>query len=164
MKQSPLEQKVSELAEPVLKDMGFDLVLVEFSGGALQILAENPETGNLNLEECTKISRALSPVLEVEDPIDGAYRLEISSPGVDRPLVRPEDFTRFNGYEVKIELDMPLEGQKRFRGFIRDQKDGIVSLETDQGMKELPVADVQKAKLVMNDSLIHTGQKKKVLN
>src|SRR5688572_16589052 len=116
MKQTELERHVSQVIAPVIQDMGFRLVWVNFQGGILQILAENPATGNLGLEECTRISRAISPVLEVEDPISGPYRLEVSSPGIERPLITAEDFRKYAGLEAKIELDAPLpNGQRRFK-------------------------------------------------
>ena len=160
MKQSPLEQQVTKIVAPVIEDLGFELVLVSFAGGALQIMVENPQTHRIGLEECSAISRAVSPALEVEDPIGGAYRLEVSSPGIDRPLVKAEDYRRFSGFEAKIEMDAPLDGQKRYRGLIKGEKDGFVLLETDQGDKELPLAAIQKAKLVMTDDLIEFSKEK----
>jgi ribosome maturation factor RimP len=155
MKQSALETKVSDLIRPVVEDLGFALVLVEYAGGILSIFAEDPATGKLGLEDCAKISRAISGPLEEADPITSAYRLEISSPGIDRPLIEAKDYRRFAGFEAKIELDMPLEnGQRRFRGVIRDEKDGVVTLVTDTGEASLPLHSVSKAKLVMSDELI----------
>lgn len=155
MKQSALEVKVTDLIRPVVEDLGFRLVLVEYAGGILQILAEDPQTGKLGLEDCAKLSRALSPVMDEADPIKGAYRLEISSPGIDRPLIEAQDYRRFAGFEAKIELDAPAEnGQRRFRGVIRDEKNGVVTLMTDTGEASLPLASVSKAKLVMSDELI----------
>ncbi len=154
MKRSPLEQKLITISEPVLKDLGYDLIWLDFKSGILQILAENPKTGNLSLDDCTAISKVLSPVLEVEDPISGAYTLEVSSPGIDRPLVRPEDFRKFLGFEAKVELDEAIEGRKRFRGLIRDEKDGTIVIETDTGNATLDLNDVRKARLVLSDELI----------
>jgi ribosome maturation factor RimP len=157
---SALEQKITDIATPVLDDMGFNLLWVEFKAGALTIYAENKKTGKLTLDECTAISRELSPLLEVEDPIEGSYRLEVSSAGIDRPLFTPEDYERFHDLEVKIELDEMLEGQKRFRGFIRGSSPDTVTLETDQGPLDLPFASIYKAKLVMNDKLIEETKKR----
>jgi len=161
MRYSPLEQKIADIAAPVIEDLGYTLVMVEFKGGNLQIMAENPETGNLSIDECTQISRALSPVMEVEDPIEGSYRLEVSSPGIDRPLVRPEDYSRHEGKEAKIELETPLEGQKRFRGVLLGEENGTISLQTDTGKVDLPFEDVHKAKLVMTDALLNMSKKHK---
>ena len=112
------------------------------------------------MEDCTNISREISPLLEVEDPIDGAYRLEVSSAGIDRPLLRIEDYDKYHDLEVKIELDELLDGQKKFRGFIRGSKDGEIQIETDQGMVDLPFSSIYKAKLVMNDELIKETKKR----
>lgn len=158
--QSPLEQKLDRIVRPVIEDLGFALIMLEFTGSALQISAENPETGNLSLGECETISRALSPALEVEDPIEGPYRLEVGSPGIDRPLVRAEDYERFRGLEAKIEMGVPVEGQKRFRGIVEGEENGIVTLATDNGPAKLNLADIRKARLVMNDKLLNQPAKK----
>lgn len=157
MKQTPTERKIADIAGPCLAGLGFRLVaarLGDFDGAhTLRILAENAQ-GTLTLDECTAISRTLGPLLEVEDPIPGAYRLEVSSPGIDRPLVAPEDYARFAGHEAKIELDAPLDGQKRFRGIVRGCSGGTVTLETDQGDKALPFDRIEKARLVLTDALL----------
>ena len=158
MKLSALEQKIDKIIRPTIEEMGFALVWLEFAGGALQIYAENPETGNLTLQNCTDISREISPLLEVEDPIEGKYRLEVSSPGIDRLLTRQEDYDRYQGFEAKIELNALLDGQKKFRGHIEGHKDGEISLKTDTGLVNLPFSDISKAKLVMNDDLIKASK------
>ena len=112
------------------------------------------------MAECTQISREISPILEVEDPIDGAYRLEVSSAGIDRPLLKPSDYERFHDLEAKIELDELIEGQKKFRGYIRETNDKEVTIETDQGNYHLPHASIVKAKLVMTDELIKETKKR----
>lgn len=154
MKNTPLEHTLIRLAEPVIQDLGFRLVMLEFKGGVLQILAEDPKTGNLGLDDCTKITKMLSPLLEVEDPIPGAYTLEVSSPGIDRPLVRAEDFEKFKGFEAKIELDESMEGQRRFRGKIIGEKDGMVTVEVDKVEHRLEIAAMKKARLVLTNELI----------
>jgi ribosome maturation factor RimP len=165
MQHSTLEQKIADIISPVVTEMGIDLLWVEYKGDILSVFAENPATGKITLEECTKISREISPLLEVEDPISGAYRLEVSSAGIDRPLMKIEDYTRFHDLEAKIELDELLEGQKKFRGFIRETKSNTITLETDQGMVDLPFNAIYKAKLVMTDHLIKETQKRfKVAN
>ena len=160
MKTTPLENKISEIARPVIEDMGLDLVCVKVIGEggsrSVQIMAEDPKTRRLGIDDCTKLSKAISMVMDVEDPIEGAYRLEVSSPGIDRPLVREQDFEDFAGFEAKIETDTPAEnGQKRFRGQIKGLKDGIVLLDTDTGEVEIPFGSLNKAKLVLTDELIN---------
>lgn len=152
MKQTPLERKITDIAGPCLEGLGFRLVLAQLgdSGGAhtLRIFAENAQ-GNLSLNECTEISRTLGALLDVEDPISGAYSLEVGSPGLDRPLVDLADYTRFAGREAKIELDMPLpDGQKKFRGILKGESGGTIALETESGEKLLPFDRIERAKLV----------------
>ena len=152
--------RVAGLAEPVLENLGYRLVRVRMFGNTLQIMAEKPD-GSMAIEDCEAVSRALSPVLDVEDPIASAYSLEVSSPGIDRPLVRGQDFERWQGHEVKIELNEPLAGRKRFRGELEGFVDGEVRLFVDpqDGGKEkvligLAFAAVGEAKLVLTDALI----------
>lgn len=159
MKTTPLESKIAEIVRPVAADLGLEVVSVrligEGGGRNLQIMAENPQTRNLGLEDCTKLSKAVSAVLDVEDPIEGAYRLEVSSPGIDRVLTRLQDFDVYNGFEVKIELDSPSStGQKRFKGRIGGLKGETITIITDQGEIEFPFGIIQKAKLVLTDDLI----------
>ena len=159
MRLNILEQKIYDLLAPVVSDLGFDLLWVEYKKDVLGIFAENPSTNKLTVDECTTISREVSPILEVEDPINGAYRLEVSSAGIDRPLIKPEDYTRFQGLEAKIEIEPPMDGQKRFRGRIETLKNNVIALKTDHGTVDLPFECVYKAKLVMNDELLkHTKQ------
>src|SRR5690606_30857111 len=117
-------------------------------------------TGNLGIDDCTAINKAISPLLEVEDPIRGAYTLEISSPGIDRPLTRAEDFGKYAGFEVKLELDMPLEnGQKRFRGKLTGADTEFVTLIVDGAEHKLELANIKKARLVLTDDLIKATKK-----
>ncbi len=160
MRLTALEQQVIDIIRPVTDDMGFDLLWVEYKGGILGVFAENPKTGKLTLDECTQISREISPLLEVEDPIRGAYRLEISSAGIDRPLLKPSDYERYKDLEAKIELDEMIEGQKKFRGYIRQNDENKVVLETDHGPVDLPFLSIVKSKLVMNDELIKETKKR----
>ena len=154
MKNTPLEHKLIAISEPVIKDLGFHLVLLEFKSGVLQILAEDPKTGNLSLDDCTAINKMLSPLLEVEDPIPGAYTLEISSPGIDRPLIREEDFRKYEGFDAKVELDETFEGQRRFRGKIVGANDGFATLLVDKVEHRLELSAMKKARLVLTDELI----------
>ena len=154
-------QRVAALAEPVLADMGFRLVRVKMTGPTLQIMAERPD-GTFSIEDCTQVSRALSPLLDVEDVIAARYHLEVSSPGIDRPLVRPSDFEAWAGHEVKIEMAVPVAGRKRFRGNLEGYTQGEVRLFIDnpEGVAKEPVligvpfADIGEAKLVLTDELI----------
>ena len=123
--------RVSAVAGPVLQGMGYRLVRIKISaeaGCTVQIMAERPD-GTMQIEDCEAISRALSPVLDVADPIERAYRLEISSPGIDRPLVRRSDFERYAGHLVKIEMEIPVEGRKRFRGTLAGTEGEIARIE-----------------------------------
>lgn len=164
MRYSALEELIVKLITPVIDDLGLELLWVQYKGGILGVFAENPKTGKITLAECTKISREISPLLEVEDLISSAYRLEVSSAGIDRPLLKLEDYTRYKDLEAKIELDMLLEGQKKFRGIIRETTvhDGNeeIQLETDQGIVDLPYASIYKAKLIMTEDLITETKKR----
>jgi len=168
MRLSPVEQKVQAIIAPIADEMGLRVLWTEYKHETLTIFAENTKTGTITLDECTQLSREISPILEVEDPINAAYRLNISSPGIDRPLFTAEDFIRFTGLEAKIELSEPLgdniEGQRKFRGIIESADSQIIKLKTDQGMLDLPLANLYKAKLVMSDALIKATQKLKEQN
>lgn len=161
-RETGLAAEIAGIAEPVIEDLGYRLVRVAVSGGhedrILQIMAERPD-GTITVDDCEKISKALSPVLDVADPLPGAYRLEISSPGIDRPLVRPSDFEDWSGHVVKIELKEPIEGRRRFKGTLEGFEDGEVRVECDLGEQGrqhlgLPVHMVADAKLVLTDELI----------
>lgn len=154
-------QRVAALAEPVLAGMGFRLVRVRMSGPTLQIMAERPD-GTFSIDDCEAVSRAISPVLDVEDVIPARYHLEVSSPGIDRPLVRPSDFEAWAGHEVKIEMAVPAAGRKRFKGTLEGYEGGEVRLfiENPEGPSREPVlvgvpfAGIAEAKLVLTDRLI----------
>jgi ribosome maturation factor RimP len=154
-------QRVAALAEPVLAEMGFRLVRVRMSGPTLQIMAERPD-GTFTIDDCEAVSRALSPILDVEDVIAARYHLEISSPGIDRPLVRPSDFEAWAGHEVKLDMAVPVAGRKRFKGNLEGYHEGEVRLfiENPEGAAKEPVligvpfADINEAKLVLTDELI----------
>ena len=153
--------RVAAIATPVLNGLGFRLVRVRVSGTAgctVQIMAERPD-GTMLIEDCEAASRALSPVFDVEDPIDREYRLEISSPGIDRPLVRRSDFERHAGHEIKIEMAVAQEGRKRFRGVLAGiEGDQIgIDLEGEDATAMVPFAWVVEAKLVLTDQLMKRG-------
>lgn len=161
-RETGLAAEIAAIAEPVIEDLGFRLVRVSVGGGRedriLQIMAERPD-GTITIDDCEAISKALSPVLDVADPLPGAYRLEISSPGIDRPLVRPSDFEDWSGHVVKIELKEAVDGRKRFKGTLEGFEDGEVRIAADLGELGLqhlglPVHLVADAKLVLTDELI----------
>src|SRR5664280_2070691 len=154
------------IAEPVIEQLGYRLVRVMVSaadGCTVQIMVERPD-GTMVVEDCETVSRALSPVLDMADPIDKAYRLEVSSPGIDRPLVRKSDFDRYAGHLVKIETEIPIDGRKRFRGLLigtegeaarirqDDKKDDAEAGETAEIL--LPIGEMSEAKLVLTDELV----------
>ena len=154
--------RVAAIVEPVLADLGFRLVRAKVSGlngCTVQIMAERPD-GTMTVEGCERISRALSPVLDLEDPIERAYNLEVSSPGIDRPLVRAGDFARWAGHEAKIETARPVDGRKRFRGVVRGvESDGVIldlpdAKEGAEPQVRLAFADLAEARLVLTDALI----------
>jgi ribosome maturation factor RimP len=151
--------EIVRIVEPSLSAMGYRLVRVAMIGRAtLQIMAERADEAAMTVENCADISRAVSALLDVEDPIAGAYTLEVSSPGIDRPLVRPEDYDRFTGFEAKLELAAPFEGRKRFRGRILGRSDDRIRLATDSGEVALPLASVARAKLIVTDDLLAAHQ------
>jgi ribosome maturation factor RimP len=154
--------RVAAIVEPVIEDLGFNLVRVKVSstnGCTVQIMAERPD-GTMSVSDCETVSRAISPVLDLEDPIPQAYHLEISSPGIDRPLVRASDFERWSGYEAKVEMAVPLAGRKRFRGFVRGVEGGAALIELpdvkegEERLARLPLTDLGEARLVLTDELI----------
>lgn len=169
IRETGLAARVAHIVEPVLEDLGFRLVRVKITaqnGCTVQIMAERPD-GTMNVEDCEEASKAISPVLDVEDPIDRAYYLEMSSPGIDRPLVRLEDFTRWAGHVAKIEMEEPVGGRKRFRGTLLGLEGGNARLERDDVKQDagdrvvlLPVADMAEARLVLTDALIDEALKR----
>ena len=149
--------RIAQAIEPSLEAMGYRLVRVAITSGrrpTLQVMAERGDDQPMTVEDCAQISHSVSAMLDVADPIAGAYMLEISSPGIDRPLVRTEDYDRFSGFEARIELARPIEGRKRFRGRLLGTSAGNVRLATETGEVNLPFAEVARAKLVLTDDLI----------
>lgn len=167
-----LEARVSGLIEPALVALGYELVRVKLiarpGGQTLQVMAEPlpepPEAGPsaprraMALDDCTAISRAIEPLLDVEDPILGAYDLEVSSPGLDRPLQGAAQFARFAGFDARVELRAPRDGRRRFAGRIDGAGDGVVRLTVDGQQVELPLGDVEKAKIVITDALLKAAR------
>ena len=149
------------MIEPSLIAMGYRLVRVVMTSGrrtTLQVMAERLDDLSITHDDCAKISRSVSALLDVVDPIVGAYTLEISSPGIDRPLVCAEDYDRFSGFEAKIELTMPIDGRRRFRGRLIGTAEGAIRLLTTAGEAQLPLATVVRAKLVLTSDLIAARQ------
>ena len=154
---------IAQMIEPSLAAMGYGLVRVAMTNGrraTLQIMIERLDELPITLDDCTQISHSVSSLLDVADPIAGGYSLEISSPGIDRPLVRKEDYDRFSGCEARIELAAPLDGRRRFRGRLLGSSEGIVRLLTEAGEARLPLDTVARAKLVLTDDLIARAQRK----
>jgi len=153
-----LAARVAAVIEPALGTLGYRLVRVKVTGrdgGTLQVMAERPD-GTFKIEDCESTSRALSPILDVEDFIQDAYRLEVSSPGIDRPLVRRSDIERAVGHEAKFEMNLMVEGRKRFRGIIEGIDNDAVKVKSTEGKADalLPLNDIADAKLMLTDALI----------
>jgi len=149
--------RIAQTIEPSLEALGYRLVRVVITSGrraTLQVMAERLDDQPMTVDDCAQISHSVSALLDVADPIPGAYMLEISSPGIDRPLVRTEDYDRFRGFEARIELARPIDGRKRFRGRLLGTSRGNVRLATETGETELPLDAVGRAKLVLTDDLI----------
>jgi ribosome maturation factor RimP len=154
--------RVAAISEPVLADIGYRLIRVKISGldgCTVQVMAERSD-GTMTVEDCEAVSRALSPALDVADPIDRSYRLEVSSPGMDRPLVRRSDFARFAGHRIKVEMAVAIDGRRRFRGVLLGVEDGAARLRRDDAAPGeadevlLPIEEMAEAKLFLTDSLI----------
>jgi ribosome maturation factor RimP len=160
-RETGLAAEVAAVAEPLIEGLGFRIVRVEISGRdgqTVQVMAERPD-GTLTIEDCEAISRDLSALLDTFDPVSGSYRLEVSSPGIDRPLVRPSDFADWHGYEARLELFEAVSGRKRWRGELLGIEDGEVRMEVEiEGMGRqvvgFPLALVENAKLILTDELV----------
>jgi ribosome maturation factor RimP len=163
-----IEARIARIVEPVAEGLGFRLVRVKVSSMndvTVQIMAERPD-GTMTVGDCETLSRDISPALDVEDPMDAAYNLEVSSPGIDRPLVRRSDFVKAAGHEAKVELARPLDGRKRFKGKLTGLDGDDVVLELDKSKLDgtttvkLPLADIGEAKLVLTDALVRETLRK----
>lgn len=161
IQETGLASELVSLVEPVLDALGFRLVRIEVSGRdgkTVQIMAERPD-GSMTIDDCEAVSKAISPLLDVHDLVTDAYRLEVSSPGIDRPLVRPSDFVDWAGSEAKIEVKAPIDGRRRFKGRLEGFEDGEVLIEADLGEEGhkiigLAVGMIASARLVLTDELI----------
>jgi ribosome maturation factor RimP len=156
--QTGLEGRIAAAIGPTLADMGFELVRVAVLGRQLptvQIMADRADGALISIEDCEAISRAVGAVLDVDDPIPGAWTLEVSSAGIDRPLVRAKDWTRFAGHLARAEVNLPIDGRKRFSGVVLGVAEGAARLRLDDGSEvALPLSDIRRARLVLTDALI----------
>ena len=153
---APIDQRLAAIIQPSLEGMGFELVRLRLMAGkkvTLQIMAEKPD-GTMEVEDCAELSRNVSAILDVEDPISGEYTLEVSSPGIDRPLTRLTDFDRWEGYEAKLETDELIDGRKRFKGILCGTDGTEVLIEIAEGTIGLEFDWLADAKLVMTDELV----------
>jgi ribosome maturation factor RimP len=155
---SMIEERIASLLNPVIETAGFEVVRIRVTGSrkkTLQVMAERPD-GSMSAEDCAALSRAISPVLDEQDPLEGEYDLEVSSPGIDRPLTRLKDFERWEGFDAKIELTQAVEDQKRFRGEMAGVEDGDVlfDIEGEEETAVIPFGLIKAAKLMMTDELI----------
>lgn len=153
--------RVKDCVEPALAAMGYCLVRVRWTGSErriLQVMVERADEAALSVDDCAAASAAISAILDVEDPVSGPYTLEVSSPGIDRPLVRPSDFDRYRGFEARIETSRPIDGRKRFRGRLLGVFGNLVRVRLDEGTAEIRFDDIAQAKLVLNDELIEAGR------
>lgn len=159
--------QVERLIAPSVDAMGYALVQVRFTGGrnhpTLQVMAERKDGVEMTVEDCAEISRAISALLDVEDPVPTAYQLEVSSPGIDRPLVRLEDYTRFAGHEARLESERMIDGRKRFKGKLLGVAEDRIRMRLSdvEAEVEIPFADVSKAKLLLTDELIAQSLKRR---
>ena len=153
-----LVEKITQLIEPVLKDRGFELVRVSYQGNdnnnTLQVMAEHKDGQNMTADDCESLSRALSAILDVEDIIAGRYLLEVTSPGIDRPLVKLQDYDRFKGREAKIETLLPIDGRKRFKGLLKGVQGNQVLIDFEGNEIAIDFSAISKAKLVLTDELV----------
>jgi ribosome maturation factor RimP len=152
-----LEEPILKMISPPLEAMGYAVVRVLFTRGrkpTLQVMAERSDGHDVTVEDCARVSRTVSALLDVEDPIKDPYQLEVSSPGIDRPLVRREDFSRFSGHVAKLETKEPCDGQRKFRGKLLGIEGDTIRLDLDGETLEFTFDDVRRAKLVLTDELI----------
>ena len=157
---SSLEPRTAALLGPTLEALGYELVRVSVGGSGrrtLQVMMERADRAPISVDHCAEVGHVVSAILDVEDPIPGGYDLEISSPGLDRPLTRLDHFHRFSDFVARVELSTPLDGRKRFKGRIVGVVDGatpVIEMETETGRVALPLGAIRKAKLVLDDALL----------
>lgn len=156
--------KIAPLIAPLLDDMGYDLVRVQLQNTkrpVLQIMIERQDGDNISIDDCSEASHAISAALDVEDPIQGAWNLELSSAGIDRPLTRPSDFNDWKGFEAKIETNIPVNGSRKFHGLLNGENEGVISItpSNEPDAVEISFQDIHKAKLVLTDALLEAAEK-----
>lgn len=158
-------QRITQTIEPSMEAMGYTLVQVKLADSArrktLTVMAERADDVPMSFDDCTEISRTVSALLDVEDPITTAYDLEVCSPGLERPLVRPVDYKKYTGFEAKLETMVPVNGRKRFRGAIDGIENETVRITTPEGQAEIAFRNIRTAKLVVTDALVTASLKKK---
>lgn len=153
---SAIDRRLAGMIQPVIEDLGYELVRVRLMGGdekTLQIMAQKAD-GSMEVDDCAKVSTEVSATLDVEDPIDGVYALEVSSPGIDRPLTRLKDFDLWNGYEAKLELTDAIDGRRRFKGILAGTAEDEVLITVTEGTIGLKFEWLADAKLILTDELI----------
>lgn len=166
MYKSPIAQTIETIIQPTLEVMGYELVRILWQEGkraTLQIMAERIDGAEMTVEDCTEISHTVSALLDVEDPISSAYDLEVSSPGIDRPLMRIKDFEAYIGFDAKIEMQLPVNGRKRFKGTLKETNNSndTVAIAVDNQVFTLPYADMHSAKLIMSDALVNESLRRR---
>jgi ribosome maturation factor RimP len=162
---TPEDRKLLELLDPIAEAIGYEIVRVRLMGGhksgrTLQVMAERPTDGDMGIDDCTRLSRAISEVFDAADPVEGEYRLEVSSPGVDRPLTRLKDFETYAGLEAKLELDRMADNRKRFKGVLAGVEGDQVLIDLegeDDTTAQVPFAWISDAKLTLSDELLKRG-------
>jgi ribosome maturation factor RimP len=150
-------KEIETLILPIVEQLGYELVRVQMQGArrpTLQVMAERQDRRGMTVDDCARISREVSALLDQADPIGSEYLLEVSSPGIDRPLIRAQDYDRFAGHEAKLELAAPVEGRKRFQGVIAGREDDEVLIQVEAETVKLPLAGIKRARLVLTDRLI----------
>ena len=155
-----IETRIGDILSPTLNLRGYDLVRVQISGSqqkTMQIMAERKDGVGMTVDDCADISREVSAILDVEDPLRDAYDLEISSPGIDRPLVRPVDFDRYAGFDAKIEMVAAIDGRKKFKGQLLGIEQDLVKIRLGEETYELPVSDIRRAKLLLTEELLEAA-------
>ena len=151
------ETRIGDMLSPTLEAMGYELVRIQISGSqhkTMQVMAERKDGAGMTVDDCADISREISAVLNVEDPLKDGYDLEVSSPGIDRPLLRPVDFERYAGFDAKVEMATAIEGRKRFKGQLLGIEQDLVKIRLDEEIYELPFGDIRRAKLLLTDELL----------
>jgi ribosome maturation factor RimP len=158
--------EIEALVEPTLTAMGYRIVRIILGGGhkhqvRLQVMVERHDGGGMDVDACARVSRAVEDLLDNADPIESAYNLEVSSPGIDRPLTRIEDFDTWAGFEARVEMTEPLAGRRRFKGTLLGVAEDAVRLQVEGAVWDLPFADIDKAKLVLTDALIAATERQR---